>query len=97
MQKYPFIYPHELISYLINDLGVHMSQDSVTRYWVHAQSTGQPFAVHSPGDTSCIPLGLYGDGARLATGEVAGVVDELTTLQATVNPIKSLDVVFNHG
>ena len=44
-----------------------MSQDSVTRYWVHAQSTGQPFAVHSPGDTSCIPLGLYGDGARLAT------------------------------
>lgn len=67
MEKMPVIYPHDLIGYLFNTLGVTISREAVTRYWVHALSTGQPFALYGPGDTDAVPLGLYGDGARLAT------------------------------
>ena len=67
MKKMPLIYPHDLVGYLFNTLCITISQEAVTRYWLHHLSTEQPFAVHGPGDTNCVPLGLYGDGARLAT------------------------------
>lgn len=66
-QPYPLIYPHDLISHLFNDVGISMSAEAVRQYWVHAKSTGEPWALDGPDDTSFIPVGFYGDGARLAT------------------------------
>ena len=63
MEKMPVIYPHDLIGYLFNTLGVTISREAVTRYWVHALSTGQPFALYGPGDTDGSASGpLWGRG-----------------------------------
>lgn len=67
-QRYPIIYPHDYISFLFNTVKLHIGQASLTRYWVHSKATGQGWAVYGPPDNDqCIPLGLYGDCAKLTT------------------------------
>lgn len=66
-KNFPLIYPHDVIAYLFSELQISISEEEVHRYWIHAASTEQPFAIHSPGDASTIPLGFYVDAAKLST------------------------------
>lgn len=66
----PVILPDKLLMYLIGSLGLHVSQESIHKYWSHAKLTNCPWANVSPGDH--VPLGLYGDAAKYAvTGQKA--------------------------
>ena len=46
-------------------------------YWDHLRAVGEPYAVHSEASSSHVPLGLYGDGAKMgaafATQNIIGV------------------------
>lgn len=67
MEKYPIIYPHSVIDYLWNHGGLRIPPEKVAEYWAHLRQFGDPYAVNSEASSSHIPLGLFGDGARVTT------------------------------
>ena len=56
--------PHQLVSYLFNQCGLHIDDDKVQAFWQHHRAVKSPFMDVYTGGDSHIPLGLYGDGAR---------------------------------
>ena len=70
-EKWPFLDPHLVVNFLYNSCGLHISQTDVREYWMRSKSTGAPWATQmpdlGPNDKGFIPLGLYGDSARVKT------------------------------
>ncbi len=67
MESFPVIYPHRILSYLFDEVGVLISDEDVRTYWQHSRSVREPWAVDNPATDSHVPIGLHGDAARLAT------------------------------
>ena len=67
MASYPIVHPHRILSYLFNEVGLHMSTSEVQQFWDHSRNVGEGWAVGSPASSAHIPLGMHGDAARLWT------------------------------
>ena len=66
-EKYPILHPHEILSYLWDEVGVRVPEAEVAEYWQHARAVQEPWAINSPGTDKHIPIGLHGDSAKLWT------------------------------
>ncbi len=69
VESFPILHPHRVLTYLFDDVGITIPEEDVRRYWQHAKSVQEPFAINAP-DTctdSHIPIGIHGDAARLWT------------------------------
>lgn len=67
METHPILYPHCILAFLFDDVGVYIDPNDVKKYWEHSRSLGEPWAVNSDATSAHIPLGIHGDGARLLT------------------------------
>lgn len=67
MQSFPMLYPHRILHFLFDEVGVHIDPNVVKEYWEHSRSVGEPWSVNSQATTAHMPIGLHGDGARLLT------------------------------
>ena len=67
LESMPIVYPHRIISYLFNVVGLEMRDSDVVAFWRHAKEFGQGWAKFSAATEHHIPLGVYGDGAQLIT------------------------------
>ena len=67
VQSLPFLDPHAVIAYLWNDMGVRVSTEEVLKFWRHAREHEQPWALHHEATELHVPLGLYGDSAKIST------------------------------
>lgn len=70
-EKFPIVHPHRVVSYLIDEVGVVISEADCVEFWRHAIEFKQPWALgfepNDPDRMKRVPLGLYGDGAQLIT------------------------------
>ena len=69
LELYPILHPHEILSYLWNDVGIEVSEAEIAEYWRHCHRHGQPWVITSPATEKHIPIGLHGDAARLWSQE----------------------------
>ena len=65
--KIPVLLPHRILAYLVDELGLKISDAALAKYWSHCK-TFCSWARHPDLDGSHIPLTLYGDTARYGTG-----------------------------
>lgn len=61
------IYPHELLSYLFNAVGVVVPHEDRQAYWRESRAAGEEWALQTDASELHCPLGIYGDSARLNT------------------------------
>lgn len=61
------VYPHRILAYLFDEVGLQIPSSDVQQYWNHAREMGEPWACQHPASENHIPLGLHGDAARLWT------------------------------
>ena len=59
--------PHAVVAYLWNTLGVKVASEHVREFWEHARRQKDPAAVAHPASNAHVPLGLYGDSARVSS------------------------------
>ncbi|CAL1139825.1 unnamed protein product, partial [Cladocopium goreaui] len=64
-QKFPILHPHEILSYLWDEVGIVVPESEIAKYWHTAWQRGEPWATSSPASDKHIPVGLHGDSARL--------------------------------
>ena len=64
-QKFPILHPHEILSYLWDEVGIVVPESEVATYWHTAWQHGEQWATSSPASDKHIPVGLHGDSARL--------------------------------
>ena len=64
-QKFPILHPHEILSYLWDEVGIVVPESEIAKYWHTAWQLGEPWATSSPASDKHIPVGLHGDSARL--------------------------------
>ena len=69
LELYSILHPHEILSYLWNDVGIEVSEAEIAEYWRHCHRHGQPWVITSPATEKHIPIGLHGDAARLWSQE----------------------------
>lgn len=67
LELQPVLYPHEILQYLYDTVGLRIPREDVHTYWTNARSSRQAWSLETNAGTSHIPVGLYGDGARLST------------------------------
>lgn len=69
LETLPIIFPHRLIAYLWDDVGITLSQSDIDGFWAHARSVQDPRlkGFESDNCTFRVPLGFYGDEAQLFT------------------------------
>lgn len=74
-EKWPFLDPHSIISFLFGPAKLSVPAEHVREYWQHHARFGETWAERCD-DWSRIPLGLFGDSARLTTqyGKVVQLV-----------------------
>ena len=65
MQMWPTMDHHSIACYLIEKAGLQIAPDMVREYWNRHAQMGEPWAIGM--DTDRIPIGIYGDGARVNT------------------------------
>lgn len=65
MEKWPIMDPHLIMAYLFNKANLNVNADVVRNYWQHYQNLEEPWAMDA--GLERIPLGLYGDSARVTT------------------------------
>ena len=58
--------PHAVIAYLWNTLGLELASEHVREFWEHARQHLDPAAVAHPASNAHVPLGIYGDSARIS-------------------------------
>ena len=80
VQKWPILDVHSVIDYLWNDVGLRVPMNHVEEFWRHSREYKQPWALEHEATERHIPLGLYGDSAKITT---------------TFNSDKMLGVFFN--
>ena len=66
-EQQPMLYPHEILAFLWNHVGISVPMDDTRKFWQEARKNGEAWALDSTATEEHVPLGLYGDGARLAT------------------------------
>ena len=60
----PVYWPHELLQYLFEEVGIRVCEDALQAYWSQARQNGFEWAKASADDASLkIPLKLFGDDA----------------------------------
>lgn len=64
-EDYPILDPHSIVTFLMESAGLKIPEEHIRQYWQHAAEHGEPFAANV--DHSSVPLGLYGDSARVNT------------------------------
>ena len=67
VESFPILYPHRILWYLMDEVGIHVDDSEVTTYWRHLRSMSEPWACEHPASEHHIPLGIHGDAARLWT------------------------------
>ena len=67
MESFPILYPHRILSFLFDEVGIVVPDEDVQAYWRHARAVGEPWAVNNPSSDLHVPLGIHGDAARLFT------------------------------
>lgn len=65
MEDWPIIDPHSITCYLFDSAGLQIPECALSKFWNHHASHGVPWAQHV--DVKTIPVGIYGDSARVAT------------------------------
>lgn len=65
LQEQPMLFPHRILTYIFNDVGLEIEQSDIHQYWDNAMASGEPHADQSARER--IPLGIYGDSAQLIT------------------------------
>ena len=65
IQRYPILYPHRVLAYLFDEVGVNISPSVVQSYWGHARAVGEGWATNTLATDAHIPIGIHGDSARL--------------------------------
>ena len=58
---------HTVIDYLWNEIGLYVEPSAVQEFWEHSRRHNQPWALEHPASDSHVPLGLYGDSAKITT------------------------------
>lgn len=66
-EKYPILHPHEVLSYLWDEVHLQIPKSEVSAYWKHTREFGEPWAALSDASDEHVPVGLHGDAARLWT------------------------------
>lgn len=67
MESHPIVYPHRVLSYLFDTVGIDVPDEDVVSYWRHSREVGEPWAINNPATEHHVPLGIHGDAARLYT------------------------------
>ena len=67
VQKWPMLDVHSVVDYLWNIVKVRIPKCDVQEFWTHCRNHGQPWAVQHPASDSHVPIGLYGDSAKIST------------------------------
>lgn len=67
LEHQPILFPHEILWYLWDNIGLSLDPQEVQNYWANARDAGEPWALDSSATAQHIPVGLYGDAARLST------------------------------
>lgn len=57
--------PYEIIRFLFVEVGLQISMDKVHEFWDHYRGLESPWACHTSASREHIPLGIYGDAARI--------------------------------
>ncbi len=65
--------PYDVIRYLFQDVGLRIPQEQIHGFWDHWRSVGAEWALHTEATRDHIPIGLYGDGARVRQPSFAEV------------------------
>lgn len=65
VEQWPVLDPHSIFAFLTEHAGLTIPSASLKEYWEFNSRHGEPWAQGVPTDT--MPLGLYGDGARVHT------------------------------
>ena len=59
-----------IVRYLFNEIGLTISEETVTQYWAHYREEVQAaWAISHPAKSNSIPIGLYGDACKIRQGE----------------------------
>ena len=67
IESYPIIYPHRVLSYLFDHVGIELDYTEIEKFWTHSRQMQEPWALESPCTSEHIPLGIHGDAAKLWT------------------------------
>ena len=69
VEPWPIIDPHNTLSFLMEDAGVHIPTGKLRDFWERSKAYGEPWAqsISSEEMSTTIPIGLYGDSARVNT------------------------------
>lgn len=69
VEPWPIMDIHDTLSFLFNEAGLEIPQQSLREYWEHAKAFNEPWAqeVTSEEMDIMIPIGFYGDSARVDT------------------------------
>ncbi|CAE7784621.1 unnamed protein product, partial [Symbiodinium sp. CCMP2456] len=67
VQTLPMLDPHSVIAYLWNIIGVQVPSKDVQTFWHHSRQHRQPWALEHPATDRHIPIGIYGDAAKIPT------------------------------
>ena len=60
---------HDTLSFLFNEAGIQIPEQSLREYWEHAKAFNEPWAkeITSEEVDVMLPIGFYGDSARVDT------------------------------
>ena len=61
----PIFRPHEVLSYLFDNVGVKVPEFEVKKYWRHAREAGIPWALESDGEECRLPIKFFGDDVQI--------------------------------
>ena len=67
VEAYPIVFPHRILSYLFDDVGLDIPESVVNSYWDHSIRMKEPWACESEASRFHMPVGIHGDAARLWT------------------------------
>ena len=68
VEPWPILDPHETLHFLFEQAELTIPAEKVKEYWQTSQKFGEPFAKEvKPEFDSLMPIGLYGDSARVDT------------------------------
>jgi len=66
MEDFPIMYPHAVIHFLFEKAKLKIPPEHIQQYWNHHSTFGEEWA-RNPQTHSMIPLGIFGDSARVTT------------------------------
>ena len=66
-QQWTMLDPHTILGYLWNDVKLRVPTEEVREFWSHARAHKEPWAMSHPASDLHVPIGLYGDSAKIST------------------------------